>query len=189
MLLTGLRFGHFGVELGDDLGEQDAERVLEAVREHLDADGDHDDHPAPATLGVVVLREGQQVAQVGKETVHGRAPLGRLATAANAAAAVGGVGGRRPRVFKPRAGRTVLLQQQAVRQRVRAVQPAELGGAARHPRQTVILVIQHRRPCSPSGAALAQENHTTCTPRATLSLYERTFRLHFTQLCCKDQNA
>lgn len=116
MLLTGFWFGQFGVELSDDLGEQDAERVLEAVREDLDADGDHNDHPAPATLGVVVLREGQQLAQVGKETVHGRPPFGRLA-----AAAVGGVGGRRPRVLEPRAGRTVLLQQQAVRQRVRAV--------------------------------------------------------------------
>jgi hypothetical protein len=174
MLLTGFWFCQFGVELGDDLGEEDAERVLEAVREHLHADGDHDDHPAPAALGVVVLREGEQVAQVGKETVHGRTPLGRLAAAA---AAVGGVGGRRAGVLVARAGRTVLLQQQAVRQRVRAVQPAELGGAARHPRQTVVLVIQHRRPCSPSGAALAQQNRTTSCNTVTVQTHF-LFALH-----------
>jgi hypothetical protein len=180
LLLTRIWLCQFGVELEDDLGEQDAERVLEAVREDLHADGDHDDHPSPATLRVVMLREGKQVAQVGKETMCGRAPFGRLA----AAAAVSGVGGRRPRVLEPRAGRTVLLQKQTVRQRVRAVQPAELGGAARHPRQTVILVIQHRRPCSPSGAALAQETALLALDAASNTVTVRThLNLALTQVC------
>jgi len=149
LLLTGCCFGELGVEVGDHLWEEDAERVVEAVGEDLDEDGDHHHHPAPAAFRVVVLGEGEQLAEVGEEAV-GRRPLFRRLAAAVGVAG----GGRRPRVLEPRAGRAVLLQQQTVRQRVRAVEAAELGGAG-HAGQTVLLVIQHHVPSSPRSTLFA----------------------------------